>query len=258
MSGAWILRFAPRPYARGRLFCFSHAGVGAAPYRLWAAGLPPELELCAIQLPGRANRLNEPPLDSIPAIVTALVVALRDELDGPFAFFGHSMGAIIASETARALTTQGIASPHHLFVSGRRPPHVPDSWPPMHRLSDAAFVAEINRRYGGIPAEVLEHRDLMELLLPSLRADITALETYQPSPAPSLPCPISALGGIDDPFAPREHLEAWRSETRSAFRVQMFPGGHFYLEPRRDEVLADVVATLSAMLAGPAPKEAAA
>jgi surfactin synthase thioesterase subunit len=115
-------------------------------------------------------------------------------------------------------------------------------------LSDAQFVAEVDRRYGGMPAEVTRHADLMELLLPPLRADIRALETHRPGLRPPLPCPISAFGGSDDGRVPREHLDAWRSETRGAFRVRVFPGGHFYLEAGHADLLADLSATLAPLL----------
>lgn len=248
MNSLWLQRFLPRPHARARLFCFPYAGVGAAVYRLWPAALPTDLEVCSIQLPGRGNRMNEPALPSIPALVEALLPVLRPQLDLPFAFFGHSMGAVLANEVARALRTQGL-TPRHLIVSGRRPPHWPNPDPALHLLPDAEFVSEINRRYGGIPAEVAQHKELLDLLLPCLRADIAALETHTPSPTREpLSCPISVFGGAADPLTPRAHLDAWRSETSAAFRVRVFPGDHFYLNPGREALLADLAVTLAPLL----------
>jgi surfactin synthase thioesterase subunit len=123
----------------------------------------------------------------------------------------------------------------------------------MHGLADAAFVAELNRRYGGIPAEILEQPELMALFIPILRADLTALETYLPARRAPLSCPITAFGGADDRLTPLEHLEAWRGETSGAFRVRMFAGDHFFLNPERSRLLADITATLEPMLAEPAP-----
>lgn len=250
-ANPWLQRFTPRPEARARLFCFHHAGAGAAVYRPWVAGLPAELELAAVQLPGRANRLDEAPIDRMPALVDALLAALRPEFDDrPFAFFGHSMGAVLAAELAHALQATGAPMPSHLVVSGRRPPHWPSADAPLHRLPDDAFVAEIQRRYGGIPAEVLEHADVMALLLPGLRADIAALETHQPpSGRAPLDCALSVFGGSDDPLTPRAHLDAWRGEARGPVRVRVFPGDHFYLNVRRDALLADLSVTLAPMLA---------
>lgn len=248
LSDLWLLKHLPRPQARARLFCFPHAGVGASTYRLWPKGLPEELEVCALQTPGRENRLREPALSSLPKLVEALVPVLLPHLELPFAFFGHSMGAVLASEVARALVAAGAPSPSHLVVSGRRPPHVKGPETLMHPLPDAQFVAEISRRYGGIPPAVLQERELMALLLPGLRADITALETHQPPPRPPLACSITAFGGDEDRLTPLEHLDAWRGETRGAFRVRTFAGGHFYLDARRAEVLADLSVTLAPLL----------
>jgi surfactin synthase thioesterase subunit len=218
-------------------------------YRQWPDGLPDEIELCAVQLPGRENRLGEAALSSIPAIVDALMPAFEPALDLPYALFGHSMGAIVASEAARALGATGKPLPDQLIVSSRRPASVPDPDPPLRSLRDAEFVSEISRRYGGIPAEVIAQADLLALLLPCLRADLTALETFQPGARAPLPCPISVFGGADDARVPRAHLEAWRSETSGAFRVRVFAGKHFYLTTRRADVLADISALLAPLLA---------
>lgn len=250
MKSSWLLRYVERPHARGRLFCFPHAGVGGSAYRLWHRSLPEGLDVCAIQPPGREDRLREPPHSSIAGMVEDLLPALRPALDLPFAFFGHSMGAVVAAEVARSLEQQGAALPSHLFVSGRRPPHVPGSETPIHRLPDAEFTDKLQERYGGIPAELLKEPEIMQLLLPGLRADFCALETHRPPRRGPLSCAISVFGGADDPLTPREHLEAWRNETRAAFRVRVFPGGHFYLSAgkAREDVLADLAVTLAPLL----------
>jgi medium-chain acyl-[acyl-carrier-protein] hydrolase len=222
VNNPWIQRFRRQRVARARLSCFHHAG--AAAYRLRPQTLPEHVDVCAVQLPDRANRLREPALRSINRNVGNLVVALAPMLDVPFAFFGHSFGAVVASETARAWVVRGRTSLQHLLVSGRRPPHVPDPAPPLHPLAVAKFVAEIDRRYGGIPTEVVAHADVMAMLLSGLRADIEALETYRPAAMVRLHCPISAFGGDRDPLTPREHLDARRGVTDAAFRVRVFPG----------------------------------
>jgi surfactin synthase thioesterase subunit len=231
------------------LFCFPHAGGGAAAYRLWPAGLSRDVDVCAIQLPGHETRIKEPPLTTISSLVEALVPALRPFLDVPFAFFGHSMGAVVALEVARGLVSVRAQAPSHLVVSSRRAPHLPDPEPPLRALADDAFVAELDRRYGGLPAEITSCRELMDLFLPTIRADVAALETHRPPPREPLACPISAFGGSDDRLIAREHLDAWRHETSGAFRVRVFRGDHFYLHARRDEVLADLSSVLAPLTA---------
>lgn len=241
-------RLAPRSRSAARLFCFPYAGGGAAAFRLWTAGLPAELDIWAAQLPGRANRLHEPVVNSVPNLVDALVEELMPRLDLPFAFFGHSMGSVLASEVARAVVSRGGPAPRHLIVSGRRPPGMSGPESRIHMLPDDEFIAEINRRYGGIPTQLLRDRELLMLLLPGLRADVTAVETFQPGPREPLDCPISAFGGTHDRLTPRAQLDAWRGQTTGPFRVRVFPGDHFYLDARRAEILADLSMILAPML----------
>jgi medium-chain acyl-[acyl-carrier-protein] hydrolase len=244
LGGGWLVRKPVQQAPRIRLFCFPYAGVGASAYRLWAAGLPAAIETCAIQLPGRESRLREPALKRIDAIVAALVPVLRPHLDLPFAFFGHSMGAIVASELTAALARDGGPMPTHVFLSARRAPHLPDPDSPLSGLDDDRFVAEINRRYGGIPPEVAQDREILELLLPCLRSDIEALESHRANIAPQIACPLAVFGGTEDRRATRAELEAWSTFATGPFRVRMFSGDHFYINPCRAEVLADVAATL--------------
>ena len=204
--------------------------------------------MCAVQLPGRTMRLSEPAVASVPLLADAIVAAITPYLDIPFALFGHSLGAVLATEVAHGLATRDLPQPRHLIVSGRRPPRLPDPQSPLSGLSDPDFVDEINRRYGGIPPEILANADILTLLLPSLRADTVALETHDPPARRRLGCPISAFGGADDALTPFAHLDAWRDETASTFDVRVFPGGHFYLEPERAAVLAQLSAILAPLL----------
>jgi surfactin synthase thioesterase subunit len=158
------------------------------------------------------------------------------------------MGAVLASEIARELARRESIAPRHLFVSSRRPSHMPASETYVHTLPDNEFIHEIDQRYGGVPSELLQSPDLLTLLIPVLRADIAALETFRPSKNDPLPCPISAFGGSEDPLVPRHHLEAWRDQTDGPFRVRMFPGGHFYMNLQRAAILNDISATLTPVI----------
>jgi surfactin synthase thioesterase subunit len=224
-----------------RLFCFHPAGVGASVYRQWGFDLPSSVEVAAVQLPGRANRLKEPPVANISLLVDALVLNLAPHFEGRFAFFGHSMGAVLAHELAHALRDRGLPSPGHLILSGRKAPTVPNRFPQLQHFPDDVFVAEINNRYGGIAPEILEHQDLLKLLLPCLRADIAALEDFSvPARAP-LDIPIAVFGGDSDRQTSVQDLKPWGQETTADCEVRVFPGGHFYLDALRDKVLAKIV-----------------
>jgi len=246
-----FVRWEPRPNAQLRLVCFPHAGVGASVYRVWQKLLPAAVELIAIQLPGRETRLRETPLRRIADAVDAVVPALRTLENKPYAFFGHSMGAVIAWDVARALHAASRPAPARLILSGRRAPGVIDRDPPLRHLSDEQFVSELNRRYGGIPAQVAADRDIMALLLPGLRADIAALETHQPESAVPLNVPLTILGGTDDERAPLAELEAWRAHSTGPFRIRTYPGGHFYLNDHRQSVVGEVLSDLATVIPRP-------
>jgi len=233
----WLQRLAPRPDAARRLFCFHHAGGGAAAFRLWPARLP-EFDVCAVQLPGRANRLFEPALTDVHAVVEALVDAVRPLLDRPYVLFGHSMGTLVACLLARRLRALGAPLPERLFVSGRQPPHRPFPELAMDGLTDAQVLDAVQRHFGGLPAEVLETPELLELVLPTLRADFALLAGHRDTAADPLPLPIVTLGGDDDPWAAPERLAPWQACTSLPLRTHRFAGGHFYLDDRLDEVLA--------------------
>jgi medium-chain acyl-[acyl-carrier-protein] hydrolase len=229
VQGSWIVRRQPRPHARYRLICFPHAGGGPAVFRTWQAGFPEQVEVLAAQLPGREARFRERPVESVADMVEQLERDVSSFTDLPFVLFGHSMGALLAYEVARRLMQRGNPAPHCLIVSARRAPAIQERDEPLHVLDDAAFIGEIQRRYGGIPDEVLRHPDLLQLLLPTLRADIGALERHEHVPGEPLECPIVALGGADDPRVRPADLAPWRQETRLGFACHVLPGGHFFI-----------------------------
>ena len=239
----WLVRPEIRPTARLRLFCFTYAGGGASIYRPWTRELPPEVELCAIQLPGRESRLLEEPYTEMAALVEQLSAALDPYLDLPFAFFGHSMGALVAFEMARAIRRRRGLSPVHLFVSGHAAPQIRRRRAPVHQLPDAAFVETI-RQLNGTPEQVLENAELMALVLPALRADLALCETYTYGNSAPLGCPISAFGGLADSEVRYDDLRAWQAETTGPFRLRLFPGDHFYLRDERAALLDAIGQTI--------------
>jgi medium-chain acyl-[acyl-carrier-protein] hydrolase len=227
MSGrgqSWFVK-RPDPAARLRLFCFPYAGLGASVYRSWAGALGTSVDVLAVQLPGRETRQFETPC-----------------LDVPFVLFGHSMGGALVFEIASRLRDQ--AGLQRVFVSARRAPHLSDPLPPVCHLSDPEFVTAIQRRYAGIPQEVLDSPDLLELLLPRLRADFELLETYRSDSPRPLPCPLSVFGGVADTTVKRAELEAWEAYSGGQFRLRMFDGGHLFLQAQRDALVAAVAEDL--------------
>jgi medium-chain acyl-[acyl-carrier-protein] hydrolase len=233
-NDVWIKRSRQDPQTRFRLFCFPFAGGGASFYRTWQERLEPAIEVCAIQLPGREDRLIETPIGELSTLIDVLVDVLSPYLDSPFGFFGHSLGSLISFELTRRLRRQKALCPMQLFVSGSRAPQIPNPDAPIHHLPDAEFIEEL-RRFNGTPQAVLENPELMEVFLPLLRSDIRLYETYVYDHEAPLDCPISAFGGLEDEEVSREELSAWCDQTRSRFRIQMFPGDHFFLNGKESD-----------------------
>jgi medium-chain acyl-[acyl-carrier-protein] hydrolase len=206
-------------------------------YRLWSDRLPADLEVCAIQLPGRERRIREPAFTEIPRLVRALADALPEYLGVPFAFFGHSMGALVCFELARLLCSERGLCPVGLFVAGHRAPQHPATDAGMRHLGDREFIAEL-RSIGGTPEAALEQPELMELLLQPLRADITACETYTYTPGPPLDYPITAFGGLEDQYVSAAHLAGWAEHTTRGFALRLLPGGHFFVDASQERLLA--------------------
>jgi len=224
----WLFCPRPNPRANVRLFCFHYAGGNAMVFRNWHERLPASVEVCAVQLPGRGRRLNENPIASVTGLVRPVSEALVQYCDRPFAFFGHSMGALLSFEIARQLRREGRRQPEHLFLSGRRAPHLPSPGPPTYDLPTEEFLQSL-RKLNGTPSEVLEQPELMQLMLPLLRADFEVCETHEYVPEPPLDCAFSIYGGLQDTGVTREELEAWREQTISSFSLRLIPGDHFFL-----------------------------
>lgn len=235
----------PRPLAnpRLRLFCFTYAGGSAAVYHQWAAALPADIELLAVQYPGRATRLREAPCTDLTLLLDDIGNAIRPLLDRPFAFFGHSMGATVAFELARRLYDARQPLPLQLFLSGRSAPQLPPVREAIHALPESEFIAAM-RNMNGTPAEILEHRELMEMMLPIIRADFQALETWQHRAEPLIDIPISVFGGLGDDAVPLENLDAWNVCSSGKMKRHVFPGDHFFLHQQYPAMLNIIVRAL--------------
>ena len=226
--GSLYLSFGANPRARLRLFCFPNAGGGASALHSWFRGLDPDVHLCPIQLPGRENRRRETPFTRILPLVRTLAEILEPLLDKPFVFFGHSLGALTAFELARELRRRNLPGPERLLVSARRSPDSRDPGPPVHNLPDREFVIAVCRRYNAIPQAILADKDMLQVFLPVLRADLEMIQAYIYVPEPPLACPISAFGGLQDPTTAEADLNGWRSHTACTFSLRMFRGDHFF------------------------------
>jgi len=227
------------PQARMRLFCFPAAGGGTLAYRNWSGQLPSHVELRPVKLPGREARIGEACFQEALPLARALASGLGLYLDRPFAFFGHSMGALLAFELARELRRRRGPMPLCLMVSGCSAPRIPLAREFFHTLPDIELIDKLRTYYaGGTPEAVLQEEELMALFLPVIRADFAVTNAYIYSPEPLLDCPIHAFGGKTEHEFSEADLEAWREETTGSFSLELFPGGHFYLdEPSRPALL---------------------
>ena len=245
----WLAYYQPNYRATLRLFCFPYAGGSALVFNKWRDSLPPFVEVCPVQLPGRGNRLDATPFTDMDPLVEAAGDALLPYFDMPFAFFGHSMGASISFELARLLRREGRRLPLHLYISGRRAPHIIDDDPPLHHLPDAELLDEL-RQLNGTPKEVLEHPELMQMMLPLLRADFSVAETYVCKTQPPLNIPMTVFGGLADKDVEREQLEAWREYTTASFKLRMLEGDHFFLNTSQSMLLRLLSSELASLVAG--------
>ena len=215
-------------------------------FHRWADKLGSSVEVCPVQLPGRGNRIRETPFRQMDLLVESLAEGLFPYLDRPFAFFGHSLGAIVSFELALKLQRERGKLPIHLFVSGRRAPSIPRQHPITYNRPDDEFVEEL-KRLNGTPKEILEHSELMQLMLPVLKADFEISETYKDSGEPLRGCPITAFGGKQDQEVPPHFLEAWQKHTTGPFKHRMLPGDHFFLHASEQLLLAALNQQLCSM-----------
>ncbi|AEW99901.1 thioesterase II family protein [Streptantibioticus cattleyicolor] len=229
MKNRWLLRFPPRPQARMRLLCLAGAGAAASMYRSWSQHLQPEVEVCAVQLPGRGARLREAPFTRMEPLADALTDVVRAESDRPMAIFGHSLGSLIGFEVASRLLSTGADTPLRLIAAAHRAPRLGSARLPYHRLPTPELI-DVMGGLGGTPPDLLAMPDVMRLTLPAVRADFEIDYTYRYRERPPLPVPISVFGGIDDTTVSKAELEAWQEHTSTGFSLRLLPGDHFFHE----------------------------
>ncbi|MGW0871128.1 thioesterase II family protein [Streptomyces sp. NPDC002740] len=230
----WIRRFHPSPDAVARLVCFPHAG-GSAGFYFWLSRLlHPQVEVLAVQYPGRQERRAEPQVADIESLAGSIAGVLAPWWAEPPAFFGHSMGAVVAYETARHLRATTGSGPAAFFASGRRAPSASRT-EALHLADDRELLAEIVRQ-GGTPSALLDEPELIEMILPTLRGDYRAVERYRHRPGPGLEAPVTVLVGTDDPKVTADEARAWQSHTSGSSEVLAFRGGHFFLGEHQDRI----------------------
>jgi surfactin synthase thioesterase subunit len=233
-----------QPPARLRLVCFPHAGGSATFFFPMSAVLPATVEVLAVQYPGRQDRRADRPIEDIAELADQISAVLRPRSDLPLAFFGHSMGAVVAFEVARRLEQESGLVLSALFASGRRAPSVRRDEPPVHVRDDDGVVAELEQ-LAGTGKALLGDAELLRMILPAIRGDYKAIETYQHAPGPKLSCPITVLVGDADPHTTLDEARRWRELTAGPFDLRVFPGGHFYLSSHQAAVADAVISGLS-------------
>ncbi|WP_330257831.1 thioesterase II family protein [Streptomyces murinus] len=243
-DGLWIRRFHPRPDARVRLVCLPHAGGSASFYFPVSRSMPEDVDVLCVQYPGRQDRRGEPLVDSLPVLADKVHQALLPWADRPLALFGHSMGASLAYELARRLERDQEIVPAALIASGRRAPsrHRVET---VHLRDDDGLVAEM-RALSGTNPQLLGDEEILRMILPAVRADYRAAETYTWEPGPPLRCPVTCLVGDDDPKVTVAEAAAWSEHTEGPFALKVFPGGHFFLAEHQPEIIRLITARLEA------------
>lgn len=230
---------------RIRLLCLPYAGGGVGLYRTWGERLPASVGVLPVHMPGREGRFKEPAISELPAAVDALYAGLKPIFDEPFALFGHSMGALLAFELSRRVHAERGVWPIHLFLSARRPPHLGPIHPNFHSLPMGSFVSHVQGWYDAFPQMVLDRPGLLEPFMPTLRADMRLLETYEWQQGPPMACPVTVFGGLHDRAVPVGSLKGWQQHSSEPVKVKVFSGRHFYL--RDDD--RDVVNAIGKVLA---------
>lgn len=227
-----------------RLFCFPFGGGGASVFHGWIEAVGPGIEIRALQLPGRETRYSEPRVKDLEYLVEETAQAIHEYRDKPFAIFGYSFGALLAFEVSRELRRQGMAMPVHLLIAACQAPQIPDAYPPISMLGDREFVQQVEDLYEP-QGEAWNHLELRNFLLPILRDDISACESYIYREEAPLSCPIDVFAGEQDRSISVGSTRHWAEQSTSTINHHVFPGGHFFIDNSADEIIALVSSALN-------------
>ncbi|MDG2305446.1 MAG: alpha/beta fold hydrolase [Candidatus Binatia bacterium] len=243
----WIRTPRANPGARLRLLCLPYSGGAASIFHTWPQLLPLSVEVCAVELPGHGARILEKPFRRMEPLIDALIGATEDLRAGPFAVFGHSLGGTLAFELARELERRDLSAPRGIFVGGAVPPHCPHPVLNWHTLPDDELV-DVLDRINGIPQQILQEKELLQLILPGIRGDLELLSTYRYVEEGPLRSPLWAFAGASDPLAKPEQIEAWAELSPDGFAFSVVEGGHFFLSTNREGFLANLGLALKGLV----------
>ena len=216
------------PAGRIRLYCLPHAGAAASAFRPWVGRLP-GVAVCPLQLPGRETRSDDAPYVRMGPLVEELArVVLEDAQGGPYALYGHSLGALVGFELIHEIHRLGGTLPVRFLLSACSAPQLaePDTRFTGAELTDEQILGLL-RMLGGTPESVLTHPFFLHTVLPVVRADLMVKNTYDYKRRPPLDVPITTFAGVDDPRASVESIDAWREQTADRFQAYTLAGGHF-------------------------------
>ncbi|MBD1556477.1 thioesterase [Vibrio sp. S9_S30] len=242
----WFAIPKPKPNAPLRLICLPYAGGNISSFVPYSSLQELTAEICAVQLPGKGSRLIETPYQSMEALVQDLAEALAPLTDKPYVIWGHSFGARIGFELLRYLKMHGMPMPAHFIPAASRAPHQLNTQSPIHGLSDEGFKAKL-KAMGGTPDEILEHDELMSLLMPSLKADFKLAETHKVNTIEQFNIPVTLLGGTMDSIIPPDSLSSWQAHFCGDFELTLIEGDHFFIDKQFDSVskkLTDIIQRL--------------
>jgi medium-chain acyl-[acyl-carrier-protein] hydrolase len=224
----------PRPQAQVRLVCFPHSGGGPTSFRDWEDAFGGRVEIWRALMPGRGQRSAEPLARDWGPLVAELAQGIAAAVPPPFAFFGHSLGAAVAFEVARALAADGL-EPVHLLVSARAAPDIASALPVPPDDSD--LLRRVEQVYGGVPEAIRSSPELLRYFMVIIRADLELSASYRFRPGPALRVPVTALGGDNDPAVPAADLARWAAHTDGSCQLHLLPGGHFYLDDNEEALV---------------------